>query len=234
MSHDIVGIFLLALLAACYPALLAAVTVMLLLPNPKRLLFGYLLGAYTTSITVGLVIVFSLEDSSAVSTSKHTISPAQDIALGSILLLVALVLGTGRDKPLRDRRRERMQAKHEAAGKRREPWSQRMLGRGSARVSYAVGVLLSFPGVTYLAALDRIAGLDTATPVTALLVVSFCVVQLLLLELPLLGYVIAPERTQDAVARFRAWISRSGRRSGTIVAAALGVLLVARGLIGLL
>ena len=87
---------------------------MLLTPNPKRLLFGYLLGAYTTSITLGLVIVFSLEGSSSVSTSKNTISPAQDIAIGLVLLVVALVLGTGHDKPLRERRQERRQAKHEA------------------------------------------------------------------------------------------------------------------------
>src|SRR5204863_7520632 len=118
MSHDIVEIYLLALLAACYPTLLAAVTVMLLLPKPKRLLFGYLLGAYTTSITVGLVVVFSLQDSSAVSTSKGTISPAQDIAVGLILLVVALVLGSGRDEPLRKRRKERKEARQKAAGAR--------------------------------------------------------------------------------------------------------------------
>ncbi len=35
-----------------------------------------------------------------------------------------------------------------------------MLGRGSARVTFAVGVVLSFPGVSYLTALDRIAKLD--------------------------------------------------------------------------
>jgi hypothetical protein len=205
---------------------------MLLTPNPKRLLFGYLLGAYTTSITLGLVIVLSLEGSSAVSTSKNTISPAQDIAVGLVLLLVSFVLGTGHDKPLRERRQERRRAKHEAADAR-EPWSQRMLGRGSARVTFAVGVLLSFPGVTYLAALSRIAKLDTTAPLSVLLVVSFCLIQLLLLELPLLGYVIAPERTQDAVTRFRVWISRSGRRTAIIGAATLGGLLVARGLIGL-
>src|SRR5262245_18979447 len=120
MRGDVVDILLLALLAACYPALLAAVTVMLLLPNPKRLLFGYLLGAYTTSITLGLVIVFSLQGSDAVSTSKRTISPAQDIAIGVILLVVASVLASGRDEPLQRRRRERKQAKQEA-GNAREP-----------------------------------------------------------------------------------------------------------------
>ena len=233
MSHDIVDVFLLALLAACYPALLAAVTVMLLLPNPKRLLFGYLLGAYTTSITLGLVIVFSLEDSGAVSTSKRSISPAQDIALGLVLIVLAVVLATGRDEPLRRRRRERKEARR-TTKESQKPWSQRMLGSGSARITYAVGVLLSFPGVTYLVALNRIANLDLNAGLTALLVVSFCLIQLVLLELPLLGYAFAPERTQDAVARFRAWLGRSGRSVGIIGSGALGLLLVARGLIGLL
>ena len=68
--------------AALNPTLLTATTVMLLLPRPKRLLLGYLLGAYTTSITVGLAIVYSLNGSGTVSTTKHTVSPLIDITLG--------------------------------------------------------------------------------------------------------------------------------------------------------
>jgi hypothetical protein len=67
-----------------------------------------------------------------------------------------------------------------------------------------------------------------------LLVVGFCLVQQLLLELPLLGYAIAPDRTQDAVTRFRAWLGRSGRRAAAIGAAVIGALLLVRGLVGLL
>ena len=94
--------FLLSLVAIFNPSLLAAVTVMLLLPNPKRLMLGYVLGAYTTSITLGLLIVFSLHGSSTESTSKHTISPAEDIAIGLLLLLIAWILRTGRDQPLQE------------------------------------------------------------------------------------------------------------------------------------
>jgi hypothetical protein len=50
-------IFLLSLAAALNPVLVGASTVMLLLPNPKLLMLGYLLGALMTSITLGLVIV---------------------------------------------------------------------------------------------------------------------------------------------------------------------------------
>jgi hypothetical protein len=61
---NLLAIFLLSLAAMFNPSLLAAVTVMLLMPNPKRLMAGYLLGAYVTSITLGLLIVSSLHGSS--------------------------------------------------------------------------------------------------------------------------------------------------------------------------
>lgn len=56
-------VFLLALTAALNPTLLAATAVMLLVSNQRRLLLGYLLGAYTTGITVGLAIEYWLHGS---------------------------------------------------------------------------------------------------------------------------------------------------------------------------
>lgn len=225
---DLLSIFLLSLLAMFNPTLLAAVTVMMLLANTKKLMLGYLLGAYLTSISLGMLIVFSLEDSGSVQAARHTLSPAEDIVVGLIALLVGFVLGTGRGEKLRERRRGRRES-----GEAKESWPERMLGRGSARVTFAVGVVLTLPGVSYLAALDRMARLDAGTVPTALLVIGFCLVQQVLLELPLAGYAVAPERTQDAVTRFRAWLGRNGRRAGAIGALAIGALLVLRGLITL-
>jgi hypothetical protein len=230
---DLGSIFLLSLLAMFTPTLLAAVTVMMLLPNPKKLMLGYLLGAYTTSISLGLLIVFSLHGSESVSTAKHTLSPAEDIVVGSLALLIAFVLGSGRDARLQERRQRRKEARV-ATGEKRESWPERMLGRGSARITFVVGVLLTFPGVSYLTALDRMARLDASVAATVLLVLGFCLIQQLLLELPLLGYTFAPDWTKDAVARFRAWLGRNGRRGGVIFAAAIGVLLVVRGVVTLL
>ncbi len=228
---DLGSIFVLALAAMFTPALLAAVTVMMVLPNTKRLMFGYLFGAYLTSISVGLVIVFSLHDSAAVSSTQHTLSPAAEVVLGTIALTVGLVLGTGRGAAIRERRRKRKSP--DQAGPK-QSWPERMLGRGSARITFAVGVLLTFPGVSYLTALDRMAGLDVSDTVTVLLVLAFCLMQQLLLEIPLLGYAVAPERTQRAVTGFREWLARNGRRAATIVAAAVGTLLIVRGVIELL
>jgi hypothetical protein len=231
---DPVQIFLLSLLAMFNPTLLAAVTLMLLLPSPRRLMLGYLLGAYTASISVGLAIVFALQDSSFASTSKRTLSPLEDIVVGALLLLVASVLATDRDRPLRERRERRREKKKErSGGEEKEALPMRLLGRGSPRVAFVVGLLLSFPGVSYLTGLTHIHRLDLPAVPTALIVIAFCLVQQLLLEIPLAGYVFAPEKTEAAVGGFRAWLARNGRQAGIIVAAVLGALVLIRGIAGL-
>ncbi|HET7443124.1 MAG TPA: GAP family protein [Solirubrobacterales bacterium] len=231
---DVGSIIGLALFAAVNPTLLAVVTIMMLLPNTKRLMFGYLMGAYITSITLGMVIVFSLHDSGAVSSAKRTLSPIEDFVIGAILLLAGYVLRS-RGEELRERRKHRKEHKEQkAGGEPKQSWPERMLGRGSARVTFVVGLLLSFPGVSFLTALTRIAKLDWAPAPTAAFVIVIALVQQLLLELPLLGYAFAPDWTQDAVKRFRAWISRSGLRAASYVALTLGVLLILRGVITLL
>lgn len=102
-------IFLLAVWAAIYPTLLAAVTVMLVLPDPKRLLLGYLLGAMAMGVSLGLVVVFVLGGSSAATkTAKHSVNPALELALGVLILLLAFVFVAGRERL--DARRERRRA----------------------------------------------------------------------------------------------------------------------------
>ncbi len=237
MGNQLVDIFLLSLLAMFNPSLLAAVTVMLLLPNPKRLMAGYLLGAYTTSITLGLVIVFSLQSSSTENTSKSTIGPVEDLVIGVLLAALAFVLATGRDRPFQERRRVKKDAKlkaREEAGKPTESLPLRMLGKGDPKVTFVVGAVLSFPGVSYLDALDHIHKLSPGTVPTVLLVIGFCLMQQILLEVPLLGYVFAPDGTRETVSRFRSWMGRRGRTAAVIGAAVIATWLIVRGLITLL
>ena len=223
-------VFVLSLTAALNPTLLAATTVMLVLDHPKRLLFGYLLGAMFTSITLGLVIVFSLQGSSATSTTQNTLSPVADLALGSIALVLALVLGTGHAAQLRERRRERKPAKPDKGPPR---WQQ-YLSRGSARSTFVVGALLTLPGASYLAGLHQIGKDDLSTTVTVLAVVGFNLVMLSLLEVPALGYVIAPQTTPLRVEQFKSWLGRKGPRLAVNALAVIGILLIIKGTVGLL
>ena len=139
------GVFLFACLAALNPTLLAVTTVILLLDNPKRLLVGYLCGALMTSITLGLVIVFSLEGSSFENTAQNSLSPAADFALGGIALVIAYVLATGRDKAMSERRHERKAEKEKDKEPSGPPKWQQFLDRGSAGSAFIVGALLTLP-----------------------------------------------------------------------------------------
>ncbi len=182
-------VIILSLTASLNPTLVGATTVMLLLPSPAKLMLGYLVGAYMTSITLGLVIVFSLSDSSATNTTQHTLSPAVDIALGGIALAAAFALHTGRHRWLAERRQARKGAKKDKGPPR---W-QRELSKGSARTTFVIGALLTLPGGSYLAGLDRIHKLKYSTSVTVLLVVGFNLVMLWMLELPLASFLVAPD-----------------------------------------
>jgi hypothetical protein len=227
------SIFLLSLLAMFNPTLLAAVTVMMLLPEPRKLISGFLLGAYLSSMGLGMAIVFTLHNSSEVESTKRTLSPLEDIVFGLILVIVGWVLASGRAAELKEHRRRRKEEKHGPA-EHKQSLPERLLGRGSARVTFAVGALLSLPGASYLVALDKIAKLGWPTATTALAVVVFCLIQELLLEVPLVGFWAAPEWTEKAVVRFRYWIAHNAARAGGHVALVLGVLLIIRGAVFLI
>ena len=225
-------VFLLAFLAALYPTLLAATTVMLLLPHPKRLLLGYLCGAAMTSITLGLVIVFALRHAGLTKTTQVTLGPGEDIVLGCLALAIAFVLRSGRDRRLVERRRERKAAK--GKDKAGPPRWQQALGRGSARTTFVVGALLTLPGATYITALYRISDENLADPLTVLVVLAFNAIMLMLLEVPLLAYTFAPDWTPKAIERFKHKLSERGRTWGIRIATTLGILMIARGVIALI
>ena len=222
-------VILLSLTASLNPTLVAATTVMLLLDKPARLMLGYLLGAYMTSITLGLIIVFSLSGSSASNTTEDTISPAVDIGLGAIFLAISFVLYSGRHERLRERRRARQEAKPDKGPPR---W-QRELSKGSPRTTFIVGALLTLPGASYLAGLDQIHKLKYSTAVTVLLVIGFNLVMLWLLEVPLASFVVAPDWTPRAIDRAKRWVSRHAHVFAVRGTAAVGVLLVIKGIVGL-
>jgi hypothetical protein len=225
---DVFSIFLLSLLAMFNPTLLAAVTIMMLLPDPRRLVTGYLLGAYLSSIGLGMAIVFSLHSSSSVESTKKTLSPLEDLVFGAILAIVGWALLSGRVRQIKENRKRHHDEKH-GPKEEKESLPERLLGRGSMRITFAVGALLSLPGASYLLALNKIAKLEWPTVSTALAVVVFCLIQQLLLELPLIGFYFAPGRTEGAVVKFRAWITRNAATAAGYVALTLGCLLLIRG-----
>ena len=223
-------VILLSLAASLNPTLVGATTVMLLLPDPAKLMLGYLLGALTTSITLGLVIVFALPNSSATTTTESTLSPTADIALGGLALLGAWSLRSGRHERRAEQRRAHKQAKPDKG----PPKWQRVLSKGSPKTTFIVGALLTLPGASYLAGLHQIHKLSYPTATTVLVVVGFNLVMLWLLEVPLASFVIAPDWTPRAVEQAKAWVSRHAHALEVRGLSTLGALLIIKGIVELI
>src|SRR5262245_1348319 len=198
---------------------------MLLLDHPKRLLLGYLVGALMTSVTLGLVIVFALEGSA--KTAEHTLSPAYDLALGALLIAISYGIARWDRTALAERRRRRKEEKPDKG----PPLWQRTLSRESAWMTFVVGALLSLPGASYLIGLHKIADSDASTAEAVAGVVLFNVIMLALLEVPLIGFAVAPDWTRDAIDRFKGWFAQNARFLASRIALILGALLILRGLI---
>jgi Sap, sulfolipid-1-addressing protein len=231
MNTNLAIVVFATVLVALNPTLLAAVFVMILLPNPRRLMLGYLAGAYAISLAASLAIVFSLHGSGVAITSGHLLGPGEYIGVGVAALAIALVLAARLEGPLQKWYARRKAAKARQA---KPAWSQRMLGKGSAGVTFVVGAALSFPGPLFLSALNHMAELNLPAVPIVLLVVYLCFMQQLLLELVLLAEAFAPGRTQAVAVRIRtrmrAWLTRHGRQVAAIGLAGAGIFLSVTGL----
>jgi hypothetical protein len=228
------NVFALALAAAVYPTLLAGVIVILARPSPTRQLAAFLLGGMTFSVAVGLGLLFALKGSKLTTTSHKPTSVAIDLVAGAASLAAAFVLLTRRDVALRERRelrheRRRGGSAEPGATEPSTPWTKRTLERGSLPLAFAIGVLLNVPGVWYLAALKDISAGNHSVPVEVLLVLGFNVVMFGLIEVPLVCFLVAPERARELVRRFDVALHEHARQIGIAVATLVGAYLLVKG-----
>lgn len=222
-----VNVLVLAIASAVSPTILAVVIVVLHRPHPRRLLAAYLFGGMLTSIAIGIAIVTSLNELDLFSEASPAADPIVNFTVGILALIVAYVLFTDRDAGLEQRRRERR-----AVRPTRDPWSERVLNRGTAPIAFAVGVALNLPGAFYLVALKDIAQGQHGFGQELFAIVVFNLIMFVLAEVPLLGYSVAPEKTQTRVERLNEWMATHARQIVVAVATTIGLYLVARGVLG--
>src|SRR5690348_9281535 len=217
---DLLELAVLAIAAAFWPILIAVDLVALRTPHPVKLLSWFLAAALLTTIAEGLVIVFVLEGTTLGSSSHGSVGAWGNLIGGVVALLVAYALRARATRP----RAERPAAAED--GQEKTPWAERAIARGGV-YAFGAGVVLNlFPGVFPFVALQNIASFDYSSAVKVMLVVGFYVCMFALVEVPLVGLLVAPDRIDPAVRRLNDWLDRNGRRLGIDVLALVGVLLV--------
>jgi hypothetical protein len=224
-------LLVLALDAALYPTLLAAVVILLAQEHPRRLLGAYLAGGLTISIGLGLALVFALEDSNWLKHGQSSgVSWKVDLTIGGLAVLAALTLTLRWDQRLRERRQRRKAARADPDAEQQEPWSHRLLAGGSAPLVFFAALAINLPGAAYLVALKDIAAGHHTTVAKILLVVGFNLIMFALAEVPLLGLIFAPKKTDALVKRMNDWITSHGRAIAIGLCVVLGVFLIVRGI----
>jgi MFS family permease len=219
---ELLELLLLAFLSALYPTLLAIVVIVLGRSNAGRFLAFFLAGAVLASVSIGMIAVFVL-NASSLNTDRHALGAWVSLAAGVLAFLAGLALL----RPARPKAPKPTDPEHPSLWKR-------TLDRDSAWMVFLLGVVLDLPGLWYLIALKKISLGNYSDSGKAILVIAYNVVMFALIEIPLVGFVLAPERTGTLVRSFNAWLGRNGRRFLAYVALALSVYFVARGLVALL
>jgi len=227
-------ILLLAIGSAVFPALLAGAAVILSREHPEWLLVAFWLGGLLTSVTAGIVIVslFGVQ-SESLSEGGSGLSPFHSLVAGVAVLLLAALLGTARGNRLISEWRRRRSIRR-PEGPERAPWAERFLDHGSIGVAGIAGAILNLPGPFYLIALSDIAKAGWGSTGEVVAILAFNIVMFTLVELPIVGYLLAPDRTDAMVSALSGWLNRNGLRVVAAIALAGGGGLVWNGIQGLL
>lgn len=222
-------VFVMACVTSTEPFRLAMTVVMLGRPRPIVTLLSFLTGGFLTGMTVGLVVLFGLR--SVVAASQDHVLPIVEISLGVVSWLIAAVLVFKRPSAKADETPTELLAQQRGTqqGPSRFAALRNYLNGHSPLIAGLTGISIALPSVDYLAALAVIlsSGASASTQIGALLM--FNAVAFAFIELPLAGYLFAPERTRLVMTRLNNWIAEHRRLTVAGGLAIVGTILIFAG-----
>jgi hypothetical protein len=212
----------LALAASIYPPAVAAVIALGRGSDVRPRVLAFVLAAWLVTYAMGVLILYVLVELGA--TGPHHLTPgaAVDVALGVLLILLAIRL-----------RRKRPDPAAAATPSNGPSKIERYLE--SRRLAFVLGITLYvLPSPIYIGAVKAIADANLSTANELLGLVAVVAVMLWLVELPMLMLLVVPDRAASALENVNLWFARHGRSVGIVAAAAVGIYLIVKGLIQLI
>lgn len=189
-------------------------------PRPALQLLVFLAGGFAMGITVGVIVLFVLRPAVG---SAHFTLPRVQIVVGAVVLVNAALVATGLlGKARADRRVGAIETRARQFLDGRSLWTAGVAGLG-----------IALPSVDYVAALALIVASGAAATIQLGALMMFNVVAFALVEVPLLCYLVAPQRTRTALGALYDWVRSRGRRGVAVLLAALGCVLLGAGFAGL-
>lgn len=222
---DLLELALLAVASAFWPILVVVDLVALRTPRPVPLLAWFLAGGLSTTISEGLVIVFVLEGTT-IGSSRSSVAGWGNLIGGCVALLAAYVLRA------RATRSRDVRPAAEAPVKKASR-TERMIEHGGP-YAFGAGVVLNiFPGIFPLIALRNISSLSYGNSTKIVLIIGLYLCTFALIEVPLVGLLVAPARVEPWVRSLNSWLDRNGKRVGIDALGVIGLFLFVRGVVQL-
>ena len=212
-----------AVLAAISPTALLVMAIFLGSANPRRTALMYVVGAVLMTVVMAVVILYVLRATGLNQPREREPRYALRFALGAASLAAAVVVS---------RRRRPLTTASEGEAKR-PGLVARLTASPSPRTAFLLGVLLFAPSTTFIAAVQVVATANAGVPVTAGAILVVVILTVLVVWLPLLAYLAAPNATTRALGAANGWLRAHGRAlliGGLWVA---GTVLVVNGALGL-
>ncbi len=213
----------LAALAAVYPPALLIAAVYLGSVSPRRMTLLFLVGAVLMTVVSGVVILVALRAGGLSLPADRTPRYGLRLGLGILAIVVTAYL------TMRERRRQR----DGPAAPGKPGLISRLAAQPRPRTAVAAGVLLFAPGVGFVAAVQVIATARAGPVATAGALVLVVAIDVAFAWLPLAVHLIAPDRTTRVLTAVNHWLGAHGRILLIGAIAAIGVILVVDGAIGL-
>jgi Sap, sulfolipid-1-addressing protein len=210
-----------AVLASISPTALLVMAVYLSTANPRTMALLYVAGAVIMTVAMAVVLLVVIRITGLNLPRGH--DPRFGLRLGlGVLALAGAVFYTVRGP------------REPVPGKERRPgFVARLMARPSPHIAFATGLLLFAPGATFIAAVQVIATSDASVPLIVLSLAIVVTITAIVVWLPLVGYLAAPDATTRRLAALNGWLRTHGRAVVTYALGVAGAVLIVNGALGL-
>ena len=201
-----------ALLAAISPTALILMAVYLGSASPRTTALMYVAGAILMTVVTGVAALIIIRATGLDEPRQHDARYGLRLGLGILAAIAAVVVAVRKRRPPPDPNRPQ------------KGIVSRLIANPSPRTAFISGLLIFAPGATFIAAVQVIATAKAGVPVTALGLATVVVITVLVVWLPLVAYLAAPDATTRLLKRLNGWLRANGK---ILLTAGLGIAAVA-------
>jgi hypothetical protein len=210
----------LALLAALSPTALLIAAVYLGSARPRLTGLFYLAGAVIMTILMAVVVLLVLRAAGLNHPREREPRYELRLALGVIAFIAGIVVAARKPKP--------PDPNKPAAG-----FMSKLVANPAPAMAFVVGILVFTPGVTFVAAMQVIATAQASIEAIVTAALLVVIINVMLVWLPIVLYLLAPDATSRRLAAFNAWLRGHGHLLLTVGLLAAGAILIVNGALGL-